>query len=49
MEHIPKKETTPFRRTTQREVSQTDNIFISKMMKLDWGDCPTAKELLEDE
>lgn len=49
MEHIPKEKTTPFSRTTEREVSRRDNIFISKMMKLDWRDRPTAKELLEDE
>jgi hypothetical protein len=49
MESIPKEKTTPFSRTTQREVSQRDNIFISKMMKLDWRDRPTAKDLLEDD
>ncbi|KAH6862994.1 serine/threonine protein kinase [Alternaria alternata] len=49
IENIPKEKTMPFRRTTEREVSQRDNIFISKMMKLDWRDRPTAKELLEDE
>lgn len=26
-----------------------DNVFIQKIMKLDWRDRPTAKELLEDE
>jgi hypothetical protein len=49
MENIPKEMTTPFSRTTEREVIRRDNIFISKMMKLDWRDRPTAKELLEDE
>ncbi|RYN85812.1 hypothetical protein AA0119_g13090 [Alternaria tenuissima] len=49
MENVPKEKTTPFRRTTEREVSRRDNIFIPKMMKLDWIDRPTAKELLEDE
>lgn len=49
MQNIPKEKTTPFTRTTQREVSKRDNIFVSKMMKLDWRDRPTAKELLEDE
>ncbi|KAI2485743.1 Serine/threonine protein kinase [Pyrenophora tritici-repentis] len=49
MPNIPKEKTTPFSRTTESEVNQRDNIFISKIMKLDWRDCPTAKELLEDE
>lgn len=49
MQSIPKEKTTPFSRTTESEVNQRDNIFISKMMKLDWRDRPTAKELLEDE
>jgi hypothetical protein len=49
MQNIPKETTTPFSRTTKSEVNQGDNIFISKMMKLDWRDRPTAKELLEDE
>jgi len=49
MEQIPSEKLTPFSRITQSEVSQRDNIFISKMMKFDWRDRPTAKELLEDE
>ncbi|KAL6159033.1 hypothetical protein ACJQWK_03306 [Exserohilum turcicum] len=49
MRAIPKEKATPFSRITRREVSQRDNIFISKMMKLDWRDRPTANELLEDE
>lgn len=49
MENNPKEKLTPFSRTTEKEVSKKDNVFISKMMKLDWRDRPTAKELLEDE
>jgi hypothetical protein len=49
MENIPTEKTTTFSRTTEREVSKKDNVVISKMMKLDWRDRPTAKELLEDE
>jgi hypothetical protein len=49
MERIPGENLTPFSQTIQREVSQPDNIFISKMMKLDWRDHPSAKQLLEDE
>ena len=49
MQNIPKEKTTPFSQTTEREASKRDNVFISKTMKLDWRDRPTAKELLEDE
>lgn len=49
MENIPREQMTPFSRTTENEVNQRDKIFISKMMKLDWRDRPTAKDLLEDE
>lgn len=49
MEQIPSEKLTPFSRITKSEVSQRDNIFISKMMKFDWRDRPTATELLEDE
>jgi hypothetical protein len=49
MQSILQEKTMPFSRTTESEVSKGDNIFISKMMKLDWRDRPTAKELLEDE
>jgi hypothetical protein len=45
----PKANTTPFYRTTEREVIKKDNDFVCKIMKLDWRDRPTAKELLEDE
>lgn len=49
MQEIPKSKMTPFHRTTEREVCKEDNEFIGKIMKLDWRDRPTAKELLEDE
>lgn len=49
MQNISREKMTPFSRTAESEVNQRDNIFISKMMKLDWRDRPTAKELLEDE
>jgi hypothetical protein len=49
MQLIPRENMTPFVWTTEREVKKRDNIFISKMMKLDWRDRPTAKEVLEDE
>jgi hypothetical protein len=49
IENIPKAETTPFTRTTDRDLSRRGNIFISKMLQLDWRDRPRAKELFEDE
>lgn len=49
MEEIPQSKTTPFHMTTEREVCQKDKAFIGKIMKMDWWDRPTAKELLEDE
>jgi hypothetical protein len=48
MHEIPQSQTTPFSRTTEREVSLNDKEFISKIMKLDWRDRPTAQELLND-
>jgi len=48
MQEIPQSKMTPFSRTTEREVRRKDNEFISKMMKMDWRDRPTAKELLQD-
>ncbi|MCJ1255284.1 hypothetical protein MMC24_003100 [Lignoscripta atroalba] len=49
MQEIPQSQTTPFCRTTEREVCKKDKEFIGKMMKMDWRDRPTTKELLEDE
>ena len=48
-EEIPKENMTPFSRTTEKEVIKKDKTFISKILKLDWQDRPTAKDLLEDE
>ncbi|EGD95976.1 STE/STE20 protein kinase [Trichophyton tonsurans CBS 112818] len=49
MQEIPQSETTPFCRTTEKEVCKKDKEFIGKIMMMDWRDRPTAKELLEDE
>jgi hypothetical protein len=49
MHEVPQSKTTPFHRTTEREVYVKDKKFIGKIMKMDWRDRPTAKELLEDE
>lgn len=45
---IPTEKRTPFYLTTEREVIKRDNVFISKMTRLDWRDRRTAKELLDD-
>ena len=49
MHEIPQSQTTPFYRTTEREVGKKDKEFIGKIMMLDWRDRPTTKELLADE
>ena len=49
MDEIPRSQTTPFHRTTEREVCRKDKEFIGKMMMIDWLDRPTAMELLRDE
>jgi hypothetical protein len=49
MREVPLERTTHFSRITEREVLKMDKDFICKIMKLDWRDRPTAKELLEDE
>lgn len=38
-----------FERISQQEITKGDRTFISKIMKLDPRDRPTAKELLQDE
>jgi hypothetical protein len=45
---IPPSKATPFCWTTEREVCREDKEFIRKIMKIDWRDRPTAKELLND-
>lgn len=49
MQEIPQSKTTPFCRTTEREVCKRDKEFIGKIMMMDWRDRPTANALLEDE
>lgn len=49
MQLNPPESMTPFRFVTEREVVKNDKEFILKIMKMDWRDRPTAKELLEDE
>lgn len=45
----PPESMTPFSRVTEREVMEEDKEFILKIMKMDWRDRPTARELLKDE
>jgi NH3-dependent NAD+ synthetase len=38
-----------FKTIPESELSKKDNEFIRRIMKLDWRDRPSAKELLEDQ
>ncbi|KAG8164264.1 hypothetical protein KVR01_006182 [Diaporthe batatas] len=49
MQLNPPESMTHFSRVTEREVVKEDKDFILKIMRMDWRDRPTAKELLEDE
>ncbi|KAJ8128990.1 hypothetical protein O1611_g4640 [Lasiodiplodia mahajangana] len=49
MDLVPPQAMTPFRHVTEREVAKEDKDFVLKIMKMDWRDRPTAKELLSDE
>jgi hypothetical protein len=49
MQEIPKAKMVSFTRITEREVIKKDREFIGKIMRLDWRDRLTAKELLDDE
>jgi hypothetical protein len=48
-QEIPIEELTPFARISPKEVCSKDRDFILKIMKLDYRDRPTAKELLADQ
>ncbi len=49
IQEIPPDKLTPFACITEREVCKKDRDFILKIMKLDYRDRPTAKEILADE
>jgi hypothetical protein len=49
MQEITKAKMASFTRITEREVIKKDREFIGKIMRLDWRDRLTAKELLDDE
>jgi hypothetical protein len=38
-----------FKRITKNEISEEDSAFLQKIMKWDWRDRPTVKQLLEDD
>lgn len=48
MENSPADTLRPFHLTTEREICKNDKDFVSKAMKLDPRDRPSARELLED-
>jgi hypothetical protein len=48
-EQVPADKMSPITCADDKDISNKDKAFIGKMMKLDWRDRPTAKELLEDE
>ncbi|KUI70428.1 Serine/threonine-protein kinase svkA [Cytospora mali] len=45
----PPESMTPFRLVTEQEVAKEVKEFVLRIMKMDWRDRPTAKELLKDE
>ncbi|RAL04200.1 serine/threonine protein kinase [Aspergillus ibericus CBS 121593] len=49
MQEIPKSDTTPFSLVSEKEVRKEDKDFIMGIMKMDWRDRPTARELLGHE
>ncbi|KAL6705599.1 hypothetical protein ACN47E_006546 [Coniothyrium glycines] len=49
IEQIPPEKMTPFSCITEREVCKKDREFILRIMKLDYRDRPTAREILADE
>lgn len=46
---IPNNKLTPFACITEKEVCKKDREFILRIMKLDYRDRPTAREILDDE
>jgi hypothetical protein len=49
MQEILKAKMTSFMRITEREIIKKDKDFIGKIMRFDWRDRPTSRELLDDE
>ncbi|SMY29794.1 unnamed protein product [Zymoseptoria tritici ST99CH_1A5] len=49
MDSTPTETLKPFSRITNREISEEDKGFILRIMKLDYRDRPTARQLLDDE
>ncbi|KAL1296887.1 hypothetical protein AAFC00_004501 [Neodothiora populina] len=48
MSEISQSKTTPFERTTEKEVCRSDKDFIGRIMRLDWRDRSTASQSLRD-
>lgn len=49
MDNTPKGTMKPFRKITNREISEADKDFVLKMMRIDWRTRATVTELLADE
>jgi hypothetical protein len=46
---VPPEQRGLFRTISKKEICAEDKVFLSKIMKYDWRDRPSAKQLLEDE
>lgn len=49
IQEIPHNKLTPFACITGREVCERDREFILRIMRLNYRDRPTAREILADE
>lgn len=48
MREIPFSQVGRFQRITEKEVCKADKAFLGRIMRMDWRERPTAKELLND-
>jgi hypothetical protein len=46
---VPPEQRGLFRLISEKEICAEDKTFLSKIMKYDWRDRPSAEQLLEDE
>jgi hypothetical protein len=49
MRQIPYSQVGLSQRITEKEVCKADKAFLGKIMKMDWRERPTAKELSKDD
>ena len=49
MSEIPFSQVGLFQRTPEKEICKADKMFISKIMRMDWRERPSAKDLLKDD